>query len=60
MLDLIGDLVMLGHPLVDYVVADRAGHALHYAMVSQLLRDRSTWGLAGIATGSGITTGHAT
>ncbi|HEY6293919.1 MAG TPA: UDP-3-O-acyl-N-acetylglucosamine deacetylase [Terriglobia bacterium] len=56
-LDLIGDLVMLGHPLVGHVVADRAGHALHYALVSQLLRDRSTWTLAGITNGSGITIG---
>lgn len=24
---LIGDLVMLGHPLVGHVVADRVGHA---------------------------------
>jgi len=47
-LDLIGDLVMLGYPLIGQVVADRAGHALHYALVSQLLRDRSAWTLATI------------
>ena len=47
-LDLIGDLVMLGHPLIGHVVADRAGHALHYALVSQLLRDRSAWTLSTI------------
>lgn len=44
-LDLIGDLVMLGHPLIGRVVADRAGHAMHYALVSQLLRDKSAWEL---------------
>jgi UDP-3-O-[3-hydroxymyristoyl] N-acetylglucosamine deacetylase len=42
-LDLIGDLVMLGYPLIGHVVAERAGHALHYALVSRLLRDRSAW-----------------
>lgn len=44
-LDLIGDLVMFGHPLIGRVVADRAGHAMHYALVSQLLRDKSAWEL---------------
>lgn len=44
-LDLIGDLVMLGHPLIGHVVADRAGHAMHYALVSQLLKDKSAWEL---------------
>jgi UDP-3-O-[3-hydroxymyristoyl] N-acetylglucosamine deacetylase len=44
-LDLIGDLVMLGHPLIGHVVADRAGHAMHYALVAQLLRDKSAWRL---------------
>ena len=44
-LDLIGDLVMFGHPLLGHVVADRAGHAMHYALVSQLLREKSAWEL---------------
>jgi len=42
-LDLIGDLALLGHPLIGHVVADRAGHAMHFALVSSLLRDRSAW-----------------
>jgi len=44
-LDLIGDLVMFGHPLIGHVVADCAGHAMHYALVAQLLRDKSAWAL---------------
>jgi UDP-3-O-[3-hydroxymyristoyl] N-acetylglucosamine deacetylase len=44
-LDLIGDLVMFGHPLLGHVVADCAGHAMHYALVAQLLRDKSAWTL---------------
>ncbi len=42
-LDLIGDLALLGKQIVGNVVADRAGHAMHTALVSRLLRDRSLW-----------------
>jgi UDP-3-O-[3-hydroxymyristoyl] N-acetylglucosamine deacetylase len=45
-LDLIGDLVMFGHPLIGHVSVDRGGHAMHYALVAQLLRDKSAWALA--------------
>ncbi len=44
-LDLIGDLALLGHPVVGHVVADRAGHAMHLALVTRLLRDKSAWKL---------------
>jgi UDP-3-O-[3-hydroxymyristoyl] N-acetylglucosamine deacetylase len=43
MLDLIGDLALLGRRILGRVVADRAGHAMHTAMVALLLRDRSLW-----------------
>ena len=42
-LDLIGDLALLGHRILGRVVADRAGHAMHTALVSRLLRDRTLW-----------------
>jgi UDP-3-O-[3-hydroxymyristoyl] N-acetylglucosamine deacetylase len=42
-LDLIGDLALLGRQILGRVVADRAGHALHTALVSRLLRDPSLW-----------------
>jgi UDP-3-O-[3-hydroxymyristoyl] N-acetylglucosamine deacetylase len=42
-LDLIGDLALLGRRILGRVVADRAGHAMHTAMVAMLLRDRSLW-----------------
>ncbi len=42
-LDLIGDLALLGHRVIGRVVADRAGHAMHTALVSKILRDRSAW-----------------
>ena len=44
-LDLIGDLALAGHHILGHVVAERAGHAMHTALVSRLLRDRSAWKL---------------
>jgi UDP-3-O-[3-hydroxymyristoyl] N-acetylglucosamine deacetylase len=45
-LDLIGDLSLVGRRLEGHVVAERAGHAMHTALVSRLLKDRSAWELA--------------
>jgi UDP-3-O-[3-hydroxymyristoyl] N-acetylglucosamine deacetylase len=42
-LDLIGDLALLGKQILGNVVADRAGHAMHTALVSRILRDRTLW-----------------
>jgi UDP-3-O-[3-hydroxymyristoyl] N-acetylglucosamine deacetylase len=42
-LDLVGDLALLGKHMLGNVVADRAGHAMHTALVSRLLRDKTLW-----------------
>jgi UDP-3-O-[3-hydroxymyristoyl] N-acetylglucosamine deacetylase len=42
-LDLIGDLALVGKQIIGTVVADRAGHAMHTALVSRLLRDHTLW-----------------
>lgn len=42
-LDLIGDLALLGRPVIGHIVAQRAGHALHTALVLRLLRTPSAW-----------------
>jgi UDP-3-O-[3-hydroxymyristoyl] N-acetylglucosamine deacetylase len=47
-LDLIGDLALAGRRIEGHVVAERAGHAMHTALVSRLLKDRSAWELAHI------------
>jgi UDP-3-O-[3-hydroxymyristoyl] N-acetylglucosamine deacetylase len=47
-LDLIGDLALAGRRIEGRVVAERAGHAMHTALVSRLLKDRSAWELAHI------------
>jgi len=44
-LDLIGDLALAGRRIEGRVVAERAGHAMHTALVQRLLRDRSSWEL---------------
>ena len=45
-LDLIGDLALAGRRIQGRVVAQRAGHAMHAALVQRLMRDRSAWELA--------------
>ena len=45
-LDLIGDLSLAGRRIEGHVVAERAGHAMHTALVSRLIKDRSAWELA--------------
>ena len=45
-LDMLGDFALLGHPMVGHVMAERAGHAMHVALLSRLLRDKSAWTLA--------------
>ena len=47
-LDCIGDLALIGHQVLGRVVAVRAGHAMHTALVQRLLRDNSAWELATI------------
>ena len=42
-LDLVGDLALLGKQILGKVIADRAGHAMHTALVSRILRDQSLW-----------------
>jgi UDP-3-O-[3-hydroxymyristoyl] N-acetylglucosamine deacetylase len=42
-LDLIGDLALIGRPLVGHVIAERAGHAMHAALVAQIMNDHSTY-----------------
>lgn len=45
-LDLIGDLALVGLPLLGRVVAHKAGHSLHTQLVSRLLGDSSSWVVA--------------
>ena len=42
-LDAVGDLALLGYPILGHVVAHRAGHALHTALVSKILEEQDAW-----------------
>ncbi|HWE51983.1 MAG TPA: UDP-3-O-acyl-N-acetylglucosamine deacetylase [Bryobacteraceae bacterium] len=42
-LDLIGDLALIGRPLLGHVIAERAGHAMHTALVARIMSDPSLY-----------------
>ncbi|HLL75524.1 MAG TPA: UDP-3-O-acyl-N-acetylglucosamine deacetylase [Pyrinomonadaceae bacterium] len=42
-LDIIGDLALLGMPLLGLVRAERSGHLFHAMLMTRLLRDDSAW-----------------
>ena len=46
-LDLIGDLALLGMPIEGHVFVERGGHALHQQLVSEILRRPEAWRIEG-------------
>lgn len=42
-LDLIGDLALIGRPILGHVIAERAGHAMHTALVARIMSDPSLY-----------------
>ena len=42
-LDLIGDLALIGRPLLGHVIAERTGHAMHVALVAKIMSDPSLY-----------------
>jgi UDP-3-O-[3-hydroxymyristoyl] N-acetylglucosamine deacetylase len=42
-LDLIGDLALIGKPLLGHVIAERAGHAMHAQLVARIMSDPSLY-----------------
>src|SRR6187402_1184642 len=44
-LDVIGDLALVGHPIQGHLVVHRGGHALHTAFAAELMRQRDAWTL---------------
>jgi UDP-3-O-[3-hydroxymyristoyl] N-acetylglucosamine deacetylase len=49
-LDIIGDLALLGMTLLGRVKAERSGHLLHAALMSSLLRNRAAWEIVDLPT----------
>ena len=46
-LDLIGDLALLGVPVIGHIFADRSGHCLHNQLIQMILDNPDTWTLVG-------------
>jgi UDP-3-O-[3-hydroxymyristoyl] N-acetylglucosamine deacetylase len=44
-LDVIGDLSLVGHPVIGHLVAHRGGHALHTAFAAKILEETDAWRL---------------
>ncbi|HVG63610.1 MAG TPA: UDP-3-O-acyl-N-acetylglucosamine deacetylase [Hyalangium sp.] len=44
-LDVIGDMALVGHPVIGHLVAHRGGHALHTAFAAQVLEESDAWTL---------------
>jgi len=42
-LDIVGDLALLGMPILGTVKAERSGHLLHATLTSSLLKNRAAW-----------------
>jgi UDP-3-O-[3-hydroxymyristoyl] N-acetylglucosamine deacetylase len=49
-LDVIGDLSLVGHPVVGHLVAHRGGHALHTAFAARILEEADAWRLVDATT----------
>jgi UDP-3-O-[3-hydroxymyristoyl] N-acetylglucosamine deacetylase len=48
-LDAIGDLALLGHPLLGHLEVVKGGHALHAALARKLLETPESWTLVELA-----------
>jgi UDP-3-O-[3-hydroxymyristoyl] N-acetylglucosamine deacetylase len=60
-LDIIGDLALLGMPILGRVTAHKSGHILHAALMTKLLRQRTAWEIVDQGAEDGderLTTGH--
>ena len=44
-LDAVGDLALVGHPVIGHLVAHRAGHALHTEFAAKILEASDCWTL---------------
>ena len=53
-LDVIGDLSLVGHPVIGHIVAHRGGHALHTAFAAKILEERDAWRLVEAAADAAV------
>ena len=48
-LDVIGDLALVGYPVIGHLVAHRGGHALHASFARKVLEETDAWRVVGSA-----------
>jgi UDP-3-O-[3-hydroxymyristoyl] N-acetylglucosamine deacetylase len=53
-LDVIGDLSLVGYPVIGHLVAHRGGHALHTAFAARILEERDAWRLVEAPEGAPV------
>ncbi len=56
-LDIVGDLALLGMPLLGRVRARKSGHIVHAALMTKLLRQRSAWEIVEMSDKRGMGNG---
>jgi UDP-3-O-[3-hydroxymyristoyl] N-acetylglucosamine deacetylase len=44
-LDVLGDLALVGYPIIGHLVAHRGGHALHTSFAARILEEADAWRL---------------
>jgi UDP-3-O-[3-hydroxymyristoyl] N-acetylglucosamine deacetylase len=49
-LDIIGDLALLGMPVMGKITAEKSGHAVHAALMSKLLKTENAWEIVSTTT----------
>src|SRR5438067_6320987 len=52
-LDIVGDLALLGMPILGRVTAHKSGHILHAALMTKLLRTRTAWEIVDMTQAEG-------
>lgn len=58
-LDLLGDLALLGVPILGHLIAERSGHALHTKLVESILAQPEKWELLNAEDESATSRAHA-
>jgi len=53
-LDVIGDMALVGYPMIGHLVAHRGGHALHTAFAAKILEERDAWTLVETVPGETV------
>lgn len=58
-LDAVGDLALVGYPVIGHLVAHRAGHALHTEFAAKILEETDCWSLVDSLAEAAVTATEA-